>query len=282
MRINLDRYPDHLSTTKSRTGATRGPGGRLLRDHEVTTVGQHPPGTYQGSAATVAAYDALNAAWVKDGGNPLRLTSALRDQQGEQARLWAAYRRGDGPPANRPNQSHHGWGGAVDVAVAALRHQDLFPVDARWDDDALDDCLERLWALMSPHGFTPIVSEPFVAQAESWHFDHLGPLRYVRSRYLEEGASRSYAKTAAVGCALAYTIANVDARAAHLQARLALWAARDAERPWVGTIDGKIGRKSKAALKAAGFHEGKGAVKPGEVIKAMDEASFCVKDLAAL
>lgn len=129
---------------------------------------------------SAAALLALHQA-VAGAGGKLRITDGFRDLA-EQAAAREKYLRwvAAGKPArssptfddetmkaahvNPPGRSFHGAGRAIDVDLAALQFPGV----------AADRQLEVLWEFAKSTGWQPIISEPRMGVAESWHFEHYG------------------------------------------------------------------------------------------------------------
>lgn len=238
-----------------------GRGGRTLDatrqpwDTPYTVAQAGGASVWRASAGTVSAIAALNADMLEMGAAPLRLTEAAREQT-KQQKARTAYLRW--VRAGRPsrydqkrmknayvapaNQSNHGWGGAIDIQVEALQ----FPNTGRGTDEAL----HAFWEVAEAHGFVPIIREANVDQAEAWHFDHPGGMRLVYETFQKAGERNPYGAMAETGCGLALTSAPSSEKWARwLQAYLVVaWA--EGHGPGIGRVDGKIGRKTRAAVKA--------------------------------
>jgi len=251
-------YPHELHTSFVRGGlhgGTRTRTGEIPHIDDVLRVSHAPSVGWAGSRATVAAWVELSEAWVADGGEPIRLTHTIRTgaaATGMRAgweRWVEAGRPGPEDPRWRrgmrmayvapPDGTHHQWGAAVDFDVKAL--------SADGFDRGSDEVLMKLWDMADAHGFSPVIGHPIADQSESWHLDHMGPLRlvYVELRSMYRNA---YNEVARMGCALAGTLHDdTDNRMArYVQARLAIGGFVP------GRCDGIIGPKTRASLKEAG------------------------------
>lgn len=223
--------------------------------NRVLTIGDAPSGGWRLARRVADQFEALQEHLVSIGAEPIRITDAYRDQH-VQARAREEYERwiAAGRPRNpgpgqkaayvaRPNESHHGWGGAVDIDVEALS----FPGIPMGSDDAL----AALWEAMDTFGWSPIIAHPLVHQSEAWHIECLSP--ELRAVYAQAAANnvQGYPYTARVGCAVQGTISLGTPernQIAYVQARLALEATRLASTAWPGPIDGLYGAKTRAAL----------------------------------
>lgn len=159
----------------------------------------------------------------------------------------------------------------MDIGVTALRF-----FDGRQGDAALT----AFWEVAVRHGFTPIISEPRVDRSESWHFDHLGPLRAVRDMFRSRTAENveyasAHAIAAEVGCILLGTHTGGLQMERYVQARLLLAG------QWCGLPDGKIGTKTRAALKAVGI-DALATSSASEIIMQLDAQGVGVEQLRAL
>lgn len=128
-----------------------------------------------------------------------------------------------------PGYSFHNAGRAIDIHLDMIK----LPVSA-------DRQLDRLWEIMKDHGFRPVIKAPTEGASESWHFDFMGDWGGVYGR------TKDYAMTAMCACLDAGNggYRRDDERA--LQAQL-LRAGYD-----IGLVDGILGAKTQAALKASG------------------------------
>jgi len=127
-----------------------------------------------------------------------------------------------------PGYSFHNAGRAIDVDISSLR----LPV-------AKDRQLDRFWELAKACGFRPIIKEAREGASESWHFDFMGPWASTYERLGYSAAAMAACLDAGHG-----GYRRDEERA--LQAQLHR-AGYD-----VGKIDGILGAKTQAALKASG------------------------------
>lgn len=258
--ISIQPMPGDLLTAYTPGGSTRSHSGATLPDDRVTTVSNAPhQGRWKGTPGSNRAWVALDKAWQEDGGAPLRLTDGLRSNR-RQRELRIGYDewvRAGRPPRRSPgwrtwmhdafvappNGSQHGWGGARDFSVSVLHHNRL--------GTGTDEALARLWQLMEPLGWTPIIREPMVAQSESWHLDRFGVLGLVKDKYRSHGRA-AYTRTAEVGCLLTGTYAGDWLPTRRLQATLALLDVLGLIEPdvFVGAADGIIGGRTRANIDA--------------------------------
>jgi len=161
---------------------------------------------------------------VRVAGAKLRLSDLFRSYD-MQYKAHMDYKTGRkrsySPP---PGSSFHEAGRAMDVDLGALR-----PLGGNF--------LEVFWGIASRYGVLPIISEPNSHKSEAWHFECRGEFQNVRRL---EG----------------YKMA---VRAAILDVGIDIREVKDDEAAWVqgqvlaygidiGTIDGIVGRKTKAAI----------------------------------
>lgn len=242
-------------------------GGRTRVNGEIPHISQlllaGQLGTEEMQIAPRAGEDwaALQARWIDEGGEPIRVTGAFRNQSHKQRQLRQAYElwlaAGEPTPggpgwrsgmssayAARPGTSNHGYGSAIDIDVRALYH----PESGR----GTNQTLSRLWDIAREFGWTPIIKHPIVSQSESWHFDHIGGMTHVYRAFKKasQEVSRKYAPatshTAMVGCALLGQLPG-QTPAHHVQALLSMAG------HFCGLVDGDIGKLTKDALRAAGY-----------------------------
>lgn len=142
---------------------------RLLNDQ---STGRATPGMWRALLAVEEALDSLGAEGQRV--TELYRPWAAQERSRNALQAWIdAGRPKQGEPGwqtgmrtsyvAEPGESGHGWGGSVDWHVYALR----FPGLAVGSDQALS----RMWDVVRPLGFRPIIREPKVNQAECWHFD---------------------------------------------------------------------------------------------------------------
>lgn len=257
-QIQLVALPDDTPTAYMSGGATRHADRQVPHLSQVMTVGRiGRGGSWRLSRGFALAFAALQAEMLELG-EPVRLSDAYREPTGSQAVARIAYDRwvDAGRPeiggrswtndmknvyVARPGESNHGWGGAIDLDVAALYIKGF----ARGSDETL----AQFWKIAAKHGITPIITEADVTVEECWHFEHLGPLAKVVDAYRANGYRRPAGYVARVGCALAGTIPSELApkEAAYVQARLLIAG------HFAGVVDGQIGDRTRSALKAAGI-----------------------------
>lgn len=128
----------------------------------------------------------------------------------------------------KPGRSYHNAGRAIDVHLAALRFPGV----------AADRQLDALWELARPIGWTPILRSPEERVSEAWHFDYFGPWARVRARVgYEQGAIAAAADVGNGEPVPAYQVQGGLHRAGYS----------------VGEIDGDIGPKTRAGLRASGY-----------------------------
>ena len=130
-----------------------------------------------------------------------------------------------------PGFSFHNAGRAIDINLECLRFKSA----------ASDKQLDALWETARPLGWRPIIKEATEGKSESWHFDFMGEwlAYYLRSSKYDDAAM----------CASLDIGVSVypKSESRMLQAQLQR-AGYDC-----GTVDGDVGAKSQAALKASGF-----------------------------
>jgi hypothetical protein len=134
--------------------------------------------------------------------------------------------------AAKPGESFHGAGRSIDASIGSLK----FP------DTHADMQLDRLWDLVIPLGWRPVIREPTEGASESWHFDFMGEWKPLHTR---------------LGYAVAAMCATLD---------IGEWAGiADAEHKFVqaqlhragydvGAVDGDIGPTTKTAISWSGWH----------------------------
>lgn len=242
-RVELIRVdPSILSAYDSR-GATHGPRNGLqpLRSR---VAGQMAP---DAGAALLWLSDA-----VSEAGGDFRVTDGFRPPQ-EQAiarkkyLAWLAAGKPQTPDQGynpalhkkalvlRPGRSFHQSGRSVDVDIASLS----------FDGTPENQQLDRLWAIAVPLGWRPIIRDPSESAKEAWHFDYMGPWAAVFDRIGYEQTAICAVLDVGLGNGL---FDRLNERT--LQAQLHR-AGFD-----VGDVDGFLGRKSWAGIKAAGIDAG--------------------------
>ena len=184
----------------------------------------------EAATAAVALHRALFAA-----GGLFRLSSLWRSHE-DQERLRLQYEIGAGAPAQRPGTSAHQGGRAIDVATGALG----LPVPP-------DRQLDRLWELAIPIGWRPVIDRPDETRSERWHLDYWGDWEPVRARrgYSEAAIAAIVDLGDAGQAALAYGDTGALARCVQSHLHRAGYDC--------GAIDGAIGPRTRAAVRAAGI-----------------------------
>lgn len=281
------RIAPTIATVFDKMGNTRDAQGRPIDRRTCILVGDRPhEDRYTASPGTARDLEALAAELAPIADFRVRCVMRSNSEQAELYRQYSAWVAAGRPKpgtskwdgrnmrtdaASAPNRSHHGWGGAMDIGISALRFY-----DGRQGDAAL----AAFWPIAARHGFTPIISEPRVDRSESWHFDHLGPLREVREMFrsrIAENAeyASAHAIAAEVGCILLGTHTGTLQMERYVQARLLIGG------HWCGLPDGKIGNKTRAALKAIGI-DALATSSASELIAQLDLHGVGVEQLKAL
>ena len=265
-------------------GKTRLPTGQIPPLRNALTIAKAPSKNWKLTRSAAADWLALNTAWIKAGGEALRLSDAFRDariQQDARDKYDNWINAGKPTPGStkfhkatmktayvaRPGQSNHGWGGAVDIGVKALF--------MKGTGRGTDETLGKFWDMAAKFGWRPIINHPVVDQDESWHFDHLGPLQGVYDLFRKNGRG-AYGYTATVGAALTGTLPRSDkAEWIYVQSRIILAG------QYIGAPDGVPGRMTKAGLKALGIDAA--TVKQGvhHVAAALNKAKIAEDLIAA-
>jgi len=224
--------PSILSSYQ-RAGGTGGPRETLIPLHKLGKAGVAHPAAAE---ALLALHHAVTAA-----GGDFRVTELHRDV-GVQKAARAKYDRwvaaGKPSPSSAafdaktmkaafvatPGRSGHNAGISIDVHLGALKFPGV-PADKQ---------LDRLWEILIPLGWKPIIKSADEGASEAWHFDCWGDLAGVYSRLGYEQACLCGAILVGHGDLSGYD--------AELQAALSRAGQN------LGAIDGKVGNKTRAAL----------------------------------
>lgn len=264
--IKLEVVNERLRTswTRRRGGGTRDRYGKPYPFGELMTVGESSyKSAWKATAGTAEALDKADQAVCDAGGTGLRITELIRNvdtivRERQKLNNWHAAGKPDpnGTGYDKVtmrhvyladvNSTNHQWGGAVDLDIAGIRFEGIDPADA-------DAHLSKLWEILIPHGFRPIIEDPRAKQSEAWHFDRLGMLEYVRGLFLKHKEHRYATLTANVGCILAGTFHGDRVFERHVQALLLLAAGCNADVPYIGKPDGYIGKRTMTGLEAVGI-----------------------------
>lgn len=291
MKTKIELVPVHgdLLTAFDRSGKSRHirAGKRsLLTDHQVAKVANSRL-TWRLAAKAAEDLKALDDDIQKAGGSRLRLMSAYRGPrvQGELRRPYDTWINAGRPDPNgaayrrqtmsarwvaKPGESHHGWGGAIDIDVRTLS----FPGALTGSDDAL-------WMfrrLAAAWGWRPIITHPHAGQAEAGHFEHLGGVGNVGTgdERISSASPEARKAQAMVGCILAGTAPpRLGSQWSYIQARLLIGMF------WCGLPTGKPNRPTLEALKRAGIEDVTSATPTPEVIGALNELRIGVAAIEA-
>jgi len=220
----LPLIPVHSSILSSydASGKTGGPRAELRPLH-LRASGVLIPGA---ATALKALHDAVSAA-----GGDLRITDCHRSYS-VQAAARAEYESGRKKAfVAEPGRSNHNGGRAVDIHVGMLRFPGVTP----------DKQLDKLWELMKPLGWSPVISAPNEGASEAWHIEWRGELAHV---YAPGGPG--YADAALIG-ALLVGHAGRYAEGPSGEARMVQALAHRAGAN-VGAVDGAIGKATRAGL----------------------------------
>lgn len=232
--VSLVAVDPRILSSYSRKGGTSGPRADL---RPLAQLGRAGVATADTAAALLALHEAVQAA-----GGDFRVTELHRDVAVQQAarakydRWLAAGRPAAGSPGfdsttmksafvAMPGRSLHNAGRAIDVNLGALKFPGV----------AADRQLDRLWDLAAACGWTPVIRQPDERASEAWHLDCWGDLRGVRNRLGYEQAG--FAGVLLVGHA------GTGTSWASVTQALLQRAGHD-----IGTIDGAVGAKTRAAL----------------------------------
>lgn len=276
---------------KSKPG-TRDARGEVPRRIDTYLVGEVPSKGWQATPATAKALVELDRLIKEAKGEPLRLSDVFRSltasNEGHQKYLnWLA--AGSPPPGTTAfsyktmkaayvapaGQSMHNTGLAFDMDVHAIQ----FP----GTDQGSNEALSVFWEIAEAAGWRPIIRDPIVHQSESWHFDHLGPLRKVRKLYRNQGVRNAYGETATVGCALAGQLpGGSKGNEQYIQARLTLEFACKGHGKWIGKADGIRGGMTKAGLEAVGVPNVKGNTSASVIVAKLNELGIALDEIEAL
>lgn len=257
--VTLVPVPPDLRTSYGPGVKPRDASGRVWAYGKLLTAGVMAvknPAAWRCTPGTARALLALDADMKARGSAGLRLTEVCRPwrvQAAERSKLehwWAAGKPKPGARGwneatmrttfvTRAGEGNHNWGAAIDIDVEGLDFPGVAP----------DRQLAVFWELAAEHGFRPIIAHPNGAQAEAWHFDHVGPLQNVYDMVKEYGAGKldPYAETARAGCVLTGVFEGDRKMERLVQARLLLAG------HWCGPCDGLIGPTTMAALKELGL-----------------------------
>jgi hypothetical protein len=148
-----------------------------------------------------------------------------------------------------PGGSMHEAGRAFDVDLGALRVS-----------------LAEFWAMAKLRGVVPIIDQPKASISEAWHFECRGSHQLVFDDYASR-SNRNFkpARAMAVSAILAIGQTVNDLRGKDEAARIQSALIR-LGKP-VGNIDGDLGPKSRAALKALGLED----IDPSAALQALTE-----------
>lgn len=127
-----------------------------------------------------------------------------------------------------PGKSMHNGGRAIDFHTSMIKFPGV----------AANKQLDRMWEIMRPLGWAPVITTPTEGQSESWHLDYWGELQGVRDRM-------DYGSAALIGALLVGHAGQWQTYARVVQALLHR-AGFD-----VGEVDGVIGPKTLSALSTA-------------------------------
>jgi hypothetical protein len=131
---------------------------------------------------------------------------------------------------SRPGYSFHNAGRAMDVHISELDFPGL----------SEDKQLDKLWELVIPLGWRPIIQAADERESEAWHFDFMGEWEPVYDRLGYKDGAMCTALDIGIDCYARWQWRFIQAQ---LQR-----AGYD-----LGEVDGYAGRKTKAALAAAGI-----------------------------
>jgi hypothetical protein len=225
-----------ILSSYSRDGKTGGPRNTLKPLVEMSW-GKATP---EAADALLALHNAVTAA-----GGDFRVTELHRDvavQQAARARYDAWLRAGKPRPGTSafnaktmksdfvalPGKSMHNGGRAIDFHTAMTKFPNV----------AADKQLDRMWELMRPLGWSPVIKAASESASESWHLDYWGDLQGVRDRLGYEQAAMAGALL--VGHAGSWQTYERVVQALVCRAGYS-----------IGEIDGAIGPKTLAALATA-------------------------------
>lgn len=128
----------------------------------------------------------------------------------------------------KPGYSFHNAGRAVDVHVDELKFPGLPP----------DKQLDKLWELLRPIGWRPIIAEANERQSEAWHFDFMGEWEPVYDRLGYKDGAMCASLDIGLDCYSRWEWRSVQAQLHR--------AGYD-----VGEVDGYAGPKTKKGLERA-------------------------------
>jgi len=284
--IQFAPLPDDLKTAY----LIRGGGKTTLDRNMMSTVKQSGGGSlWKASKATAQAIVMLDEELRKAGAEGTSMTEVWRHQSHTQAAAREAYMswvRAGRPAQGAPGwhggmktayvapagQSNHGWGGALDENVFALK----FVIGGRRYTG--NEALAMYWDIAMDLGFTPIIIRPNIHQSEAWHFDHWGPLRdvYVLFRDARKDDPRygnPYGLAAEVGCVLAGQHPGDHQMERMVQARLLIGGF------FCGKPDGVLGRMTRAAMREAELGKFAGGAPASDFLTALDESGIGLKEI---
>lgn len=128
---------------------------------------------------------------------------------------------------SEPGYSFHNAGRAIDIHIDGLNFPNL----------AFDRQLDRLWEIARPLGWRPIIKDPWERASESWHFDYMG----IWGKTYDVLGYKETAMCAGLDVGID---AYLRSKSRALQAQLHRCGMN------VGSIDGYIGKKTRAGLAA--------------------------------
>lgn len=225
-----------MSSYKS-GGGTGGPRSGLIALHKLKAAAQVPADV---AAGLLAAHHAVQGA-----GGDFRVTDLRREVETQAAARkkyenWLNAGKPTGSAFDsttmkaafvaKPGYSFHNAGRAMDVHIQELKFPGL-PSSQQ---------LDKLWELVEPLGWRPIIRTANERESEAWHFDFMGEWAPVYDRLGYKDGAMCAALDIGVDCYARWSWRFVQAQ---LQR-----AGYD-----VGEVDGYAGRKTKKGLKKAGI-----------------------------